>query len=218
LPEFSSDKEKYFVSGRGVLTAYYAVKNLEVRHEKHQIKAPFSGVLTEALVTPGTLVRVGQRLGEFIDPSAYEIEVAISVLYSDFLQVGKSVTLNNLNKTKTYIGKLIRINGKVDQASQTIKAFIEVKDSDLREGIFLEAIMVAKSESDAIEIPRKLLVDNRSVYLIENDSILTLTQINPVYFGAEKVIIKGLENNTKILSQTLPGAFDGMIVKINKNK
>lgn len=218
LPEFSSDKEKYFVSGRGVLTAYYAVKNLEVRYKKHQIRAPFSGVLTEALVTPGTLVRVGQRLGEFIDPSTYEMEVAISVLYSDFLQVGKSVTLTNLNKTKTYTGKLIRVNGKVDQTSQTIKAFIEVQHPDLQEGIYLEAIMVAKSESNAIEIPRKLLVDNRSVYLIKNDSILTLTEINPVYFGAEKVIIKGLSNNTKILSQTLPGAFDGMIVKINKKK
>lgn len=30
LPEFSSDKEKFFISGRGILTAYYNVKNLEV--------------------------------------------------------------------------------------------------------------------------------------------------------------------------------------------
>ena len=70
LPDFSSDKEKYFISGRGILTAYYNVKNLEVRLSKHQIRAPFSGILTEALVTPGTLVRVGQKLGEFIDPSS----------------------------------------------------------------------------------------------------------------------------------------------------
>tara|TARA_B110000090_G_C13397604_1_gene451894 strand:- start:3183 stop:4298 length:1116 start_codon:yes stop_codon:yes gene_type:complete len=218
LPAFSSDKEKYFVSGRGIVTAYYTVKNLEVRYAKHQIKAPFSGVLTEVFVTPGTLVRVGQRLGEFIDPSVYEMEVAISAVYADFLKVGKPVVLNNLNKTNTYTGKLIRVNGKVDQVSQTIKAFIEVKHPNLREGVFLEATMVAKSESNAIEIPRKLLVDNSSVYLIKKDSILTLTEVNPVYFGTEKVIIKGLANNTKLLSQTLPGAFDGMIVKINKKK
>jgi hypothetical protein len=31
-------------------------------------------------------------------------------------------------------------------------------------------------------------------------------------------VIKGLNNNDKILTQTLPGAFDGMIVKINKTK
>ena len=66
LPDFSSDKEKYFVSGRGVLTAYYALKNLEVRYKKHQIRAPFSGVLTEALVTPGHLFELDKRLGSLL--------------------------------------------------------------------------------------------------------------------------------------------------------
>jgi hypothetical protein len=32
------------------------------------------------------------------------------------------------------------------------------------------------------------------------------------------VVIKGLNNKEKILTQTLPGAFDGMIVKINQQK
>ena len=216
LPKFSSDKEKYFVSGRGIVTAYYNVKNLEVRLSKYQIKAPFSGILTEVLVSPGTLVRVGQKLGELIDPSIYEMEVSINAAFADLLKIGNSVSLSNLSKTNTYTGKVVRVNGKVDQVSQTIKAFIDVKHKDLKEGMFLEANLVAKSESDAIEIPRKLLVDNVAVYTVKNDSILTLTKVNPVYFGAENVIIKGLENNSKILTQTLPGAFNGMIVKINK--
>ena len=84
--------------------------------------------------------------------------------------------------------------------------------------MFLEADLVAKSESDAIEISRKLLVDNTAVYTVKNDSVLTLVSVNPVYFGAENVVIKGLNNNDKILAQTLPGAFNGMIVKINKEK
>ncbi len=216
LPTFSSDKEKYFISGRGILTSYYTVKNLEVRLSKHNIKAPFSGVLTEALVTSGTLVRSGQKLGEFIDTDIYEMEVSINSEFADLLKVGNSVALSTLNKSKNYVGTVVRVNGKVDQVSQTIKVFIDVKHEDLKEGMFLEANLVAKSESDAIEISRKLLVNNQSVYIIKNDSILTLAPINPVYFGAETIVIKGLENNDKILTQILPGAFDGMIVKINK--
>lgn len=218
LPEFSSDKEKYFISGRGIVTAYYNVKNLEVRYSKHQIKAPYIGVLTEALVTPGSLVRVGQKLGEFIDPSIYEMEVSVNAEFANLLKVGNTVALTNLEQTKNYTGKVVRVNGKVDQISQTIKAYIDVKHSDLKEGMFLEANLVAKSESNAIEISRKLLVDNAAVYIVKNDSILTLQNINPVYFGAEKVVVKGLENNDKILIQPLPGAFDGMIVKMDKNK
>ncbi|PQJ69037.1 efflux RND transporter periplasmic adaptor subunit [Polaribacter butkevichii] len=216
LPDFSTDKEKYFISGRGILTAYYNVKNLEVRLSKYQIRAPFTGILTEALVSPGSLVRVGQKLGEFIDPSVYEMEVSVNSKFADLLKVGNAVALSNLEKTKKYTGKVVRVNGKVDQVSQTIKAFVDVSDKDLKEGMFLEADLVAKSEKDAIEISRKLLVDNTAIYTVKNDSILSLVNVNPVYFGDEKVVIKGLENNQKILTQVLPGAFDGMIVKINK--
>lgn len=218
LPEFSSDKEKYFISGRGILTAYYNVKNLEVRLSKYQIRAPFSGILTEALVSPGTLVRAGQKLGEYIDPRVYEMEVSINSEYADLLKVGNNVALSNLEKTKNYTGKVVRVNGKVDQVSQTIKAYIDVKHPELKEGMFLEANLVAKSETEAIQIPRKLLVDNTSVYTVKNDSVLSLSTIEPVYFGDEMVVIKGLKNNDKILTQTLPGAFDGMIVKTNKKK
>ena len=214
LPEFATDKEKYFISGRGILTAYYNVKNLEVRLDKHEIKAPFSGVLTEALVTSGTLVRAGQKLGEFIDTGAYELQVSINSEFADLLKVGNSVTLQGVNKAKTYKGRVVRVNGKIDQVSQTITAFIEVRNSELKEGMFLEAQLVAKSVEGAIEIPRKLLVDNNAVYTVKNDSILTLQPINPVYFGAEKVVIKGLKNNDKVLAQPLPSAFDGMVVKI----
>ncbi|WP_158840305.1 efflux RND transporter periplasmic adaptor subunit [Polaribacter sp. L3A8] len=216
LPEFSTDKEKYFISGRGILTAYYNVKNLEVRLFKYQIRAPFTGILTEALVSPGALVRVGQKLGEFIDPSVYEMEVSVNSKFADLLKIGNSVALSNLEKTKKYVGKVVRVNGKVDQVSQTIKAFVDVSDKDLKEGMFLEADLVAKSEKEAIEISRKLLVDNKAIYTVKNDSVLSLVNVNPVYFGDEKVVVKGLKNNQKILTQLLPGAFDGMIVKINK--
>ena len=216
LPTFSSDKEKYFISGRGILTAYYNVKNLEVRMSKHQIRAPFTGVLTEAFVTSGSLVRVGQSLGEFIDTSAYEMEVSINSEFADLLKVGNKVSLTNLNKSKAYSGTVVRVNGKIDQVSQTLNAYIEVSAADLKEGMFLEANLKAKTITNATEIPRKLLIDNTSVYAVKNDSILTLTTVKPVYFGAETVVIKGLEVGARILSQPLPGAFDGMIVKINK--
>ncbi len=216
IPAFSSDKEKYFISGRGILTAYFNVKNLEVRLSKHQLKAPFTGVLTEALVTPGTLVRSGQKLGEFIDTSVYELEVSISATYADMLKVGNTVALSNLDKTKNYTGKVIRVNGKIDQVSQTITAYIEVSHPDMKEGMFLEANLSAKSVQNAIEISRKLVVDNKAVYTVVNDSILTLTEINPLYFGKDKIVISGLKNGELLVSKPISGAFDGMIVKAVK--
>ena len=46
LPKPASDKEKYFITGKQVVTTYYNVKNLEERLSKYTIVAPFDGVLT----------------------------------------------------------------------------------------------------------------------------------------------------------------------------
>jgi membrane fusion protein, multidrug efflux system len=217
LPSFSTDKEKYFMSGRGINTAYYNVKNLEVKLGKYNLRAPYNGILTEALVTPGTLVRVGQKLGEFIDPSVYEMEVSVNAEYADLLKKGNSVVLHNLEKTKKYVGHVIRINGKVDATSQTIKAYIQVSHNDFKEGIYLEADLVAKSEKNAIEISRKLLIENKQLFAIKG-SALELIDVTPSYFSTDKVVIKGIEDGTLLLSKPLPGAYDGMQVKILQDK
>jgi len=218
LPEMNSEKEKFFISGRNIYTSYYNVKNMEVRLNKYIIRAPYNGILTDAIVNPGSLVRQGQKLGEFINPSVYEMEVAINANYIDLLQKGNTVKLQNLDNSKTWNGKVIRVNGKVDQASQTVKAFIQVAGKNLKEGMYLEANLVAKNEKNAYEMPRKLLINNESVFVFK-DSILELIKVNPVYFKDKTVVIKGLENGTKVLSKSVPGAYDGMLVKVfNENK
>ncbi|MGC1515874.1 MAG: HlyD family efflux transporter periplasmic adaptor subunit [Maribacter sp.] len=213
LPELVSEKEKFFISGRGILTSYYNVKNLEQRLSKYRIAAPFSGVLTEALVTEGTLVRAGQKLGTFINPEVYELEVAVSKTYTDLLKLGEAVELTNLGDNTTYEGKVSRINGSIDQASQTVKAFIEVKDENLREGMYLEANLDAKKEENAIEIDRSLLLEGNRIFVVR-DSVLDIIEVQPVYFSDKRVVLKNVPDGITIMSKPLIGAYTGMAVKI----
>ncbi len=217
LPEMQNEKEKFFISGRGILTSFYNIKNLEERLAKYNIVAPFRGVLTETLVTEGTLIRGGQKLGEFINTDIYELEVSVSKTFGDLLKLGKKVTLTSLDKTKTYTGKVARINGKVDQASQTIKAFIQVNDSSLKEGMYLEASLDAREETNAIEIDRSLLLENNKIFIVR-DSVLDLIDVNPVYFSDKKVVLKEVPDGMRIMSKPLVGAYTGMAVKIFEEK
>lgn len=213
LPELDSEKERYFISGRGILTSYYNVKNLEERLSKYNIRAPFSGVLTEALVTEGTLIRSGQKLGEFIDTGVYELEVALSKTFSDLLQVGKKVELVNLERTQTYSGTVTRINARVDQNSQTITAFIEVSDPSLKEGMYLEANLHAKEEENAIEIDRGLLLEGDRIFVVR-DTVLDLLDVKPVYFTDKSVVLKEVPDGITIVSRPVVGAYAGMLVKV----
>jgi membrane fusion protein (multidrug efflux system) len=78
LPVLTSEKEKYFITGRGIISGYYNVKNLEQRLSKYVISVPFNGILTEALVTEGSLIRSGQKLGEYIDEVYYMLDIDVS--------------------------------------------------------------------------------------------------------------------------------------------
>jgi len=217
LPDMTTENEKYFISGRGILTNYYNVKNLEQRLSKYTIKAPFKGILTEALVTEGSLIRSGQKLGEFINTDVYELEVAVSKTFSDLLKVGEVVNLVTLDGNKTYEGKVTRINGRVDQASQTIKAFIEVSDTDLKEGMYLEANLNAKQETNAIEIDRNLLLENDKIFVVR-DTILDLIDVKPVYFSDKKVVLKEVPDGITIITKPVVGAYAGMLVKVYKGE
>lgn len=217
LPEMSSEKEKYFISGRGILTSYYNVKNMEQRLAKYQIRAPFDGIVTEALVTEGTLVRAGQKLGEFIDTGVYELQVAISKSFSDLLKPGEKVELVSLDRSQNYTGTVARINARVDQASQTITAFIEVRDPGLKEGMYLEANLNARQESDAIEIDRGLLMEDDRIFVVR-DSVLDLIDVRPVYFTDKSVVLKDVPEGMIIVSKPVVGAYSGMLVKVYQEK
>ncbi|TXE06115.1 HlyD family efflux transporter periplasmic adaptor subunit [Seonamhaeicola algicola] len=212
LPEMTSEKENFFITGRGIVSSYYNVKNLEQRLAKYAINAPFTGVLTEALVTEGTLVRNGQKLGEFIDTSEYEIEVAISKTYATFLKTGKKVVLKTLDGNTTYNGTVVRVNGSVDLTTQTVTAFIEVNHPDLKEGVYLEAELDAKDEENAIEINRSLLTDDNTIFILK-DSVLDVVPVKPVYFTDTKVVLKGVKDGVVYVSQPVPGAYKGMLAK-----
>ncbi len=212
LPETTSDKEKLFIAGRSINSTWFNVKNAEERLSKYTIYAPFNGVLTEAALDKGVLVRPGQKLGEFINPSIYELEVAVNSSYVDLLRVGNTVALSNIEGTRTWQGKVSRLNSLVDPNTQTIQAFIRVNGNGLREGMYLEAKLTAKKEENTFELSRKLIVENNKLFVLR-DGKLALTEIEPVHFTEKTAIVRGLPDGTEVLDRMLPGAYDGMAVK-----
>ncbi|MEP0366716.1 MAG: HlyD family efflux transporter periplasmic adaptor subunit [Cyclobacteriaceae bacterium] len=216
LPKPLSKQEEFYINGKNIVTTYYNIKNMEERLQKYTIRAGFDGVLTEALVNPGTLVRTGQKLGEYIDPSVYELEVSLSKAYADLLEVGKEVNLHIAEQANTWVGKVARINSKVDPTTQSVQVFIRVSGDTLKEGMYLEASVEAREEPSAIEISRSLISDNNEIMVVEDDQ-LKMKEVTPVYFADKTVVIKGLPDGTVMLSKPVMGAYEGMAVKIIKD-
>ena len=212
LPE-PSKQLKYFITGRGILSSYYNIKNLETRLNKFVVRAPFTGILTEATINPGTLVRPGQRLGEFIDPSVYEIQIALQKSMIQYIQINDKVNLKSLDGTFTALGIINRINGQIDQQTQTIQVFVQTTDDRVKEGLYLQAEIQGQTIDNAYAVSRSLL-DNNNLLFVVNDSVLAHKSVTPKYFNEEKAIVTGLNNGDIIMISNLSSAYPGMLVKM----
>ncbi|GAA5221364.1 efflux RND transporter periplasmic adaptor subunit [Membranihabitans marinus] len=213
LPEFDNDKEKFFINSKNIVSTYYNIKNLEERHKKYTLRVPFHSIVTEAMVYPGTLIRSGQKLGSIINPSQYELAVSVNESYKDYLMIGKSVVLYNLEKTQSWKGRIARIDATVNTTTQGIKVYIEVSGKGLKEGMYLSAELEGRSIEQGYEVSRKLLVNNSQIYIIE-DQKLKLIPVDVEYFKSKTAIISNLVDGSQLLENPIPGAYEGMIVEV----
>lgn len=208
----SSSKESIrFLTNRNVLATYYNIKSAENRATKYQIVAPFSGTLTETLIDPGALVRVGQKLGTLVQSGVFELETFISQSELSYLKIGDKVSLFSTQNKKMYVGKLSRIGQSLDVKTQLLPIYITISGNNLNEGMFVEAEINAGIIKDAFSLNRNLVKDN-AVFAIQKDSTLKSIPVSLVTFNENNAIIKGIPSGTIILKNELSSAFEGLKV------
>jgi len=211
MPEASRQLE-YFITGRGLMSSYYNIKNLESRLNKFVIRAPFDGVLTDAVINPGTLIRPGQRLGEFIDPAVYEIQIALQKSMISYISVNDTVNLKSLDNTFSVDGVISRINSQVDQQTQTVQVFVETKDERVKEGLYLQAEIYAQTITNAYAVNRSLINNENNVFIVK-DTVLDYKAVKPLYYFKEKAVVRGLNDGDILMTSNLSSAYPGMLVK-----
>ncbi|MEM9984003.1 MAG: HlyD family efflux transporter periplasmic adaptor subunit, partial [Bacteroidota bacterium] len=236
LPEPKDDRERYFISARNLYNQYYKIQSQEIRAKKYVIKAPFSGKVSSSQINTGTLVRTGQKLGEFVNPYSYEMEAAVSLGDLTYVRPGSTVQLSSNDIKGTWTGRVARISDVVDPNTQTAKLFINVSGKDLRDGMYIEGYVKGRTLTEVIEVDRGVLLNDSMVLTIadiyqgsinqEGDSTaiakgpqvtrgsLSFTRVTPVQFTKKSVFIKGLKDGTYLVNEPLANAYDGMEVAL----
>jgi RND family efflux transporter MFP subunit len=206
-----AENVRLFISGRGIISSFYTLQNLEKNLTFYNIKAPFDGVLVAANVTEGSLIRPGQELGDFIAPDHYELKVALPKSYVEKIAIGAAVELKSIDTQKVYVGTVARINAKVNTQTQSVEVYIRVSDSELKEGVYLEALIGALQFENVFAIDRGLLNGDKQLYLIDNNQLI-LKQVEVVHFTETNAVIRGLSDGQKVVAQPIIGAYQGMDV------
>ncbi|MBC8182003.1 HlyD family efflux transporter periplasmic adaptor subunit [candidate division KSB1 bacterium] len=215
LPEPATDQEKYYIASRNIFNLYYSIKSMEETLAKYTIAAPYNGIVTLSNINPGTLVRMGQKLGEYMSTDVYELEATIGMNKIQHINKGDRVVLTSEDIPGKFAGKIQRINNIIDRESQSVKIYITTTENKLKYGMYLTAHITSTEIENAIRIPRSLLQENDKIFTV-NDSTLHLKSVNVVAVENGHVIVKGLEDGSKILGSQIANATDGMKIKIGK--
>ena len=198
LPENLSSRETMYLASHNILSLFYEIKSMQATYEKYTIQAPFNGVVTQSNINPGTLVRNGQKLGEFINTYLYEMVVPVKATDLHKISIGKVVELSTVANDKIYKGKIARVNFIVDQQTQSVQVYIQSSDKGILDGMFFNVAIQVQSDKKFARIPLQA-IHNGSQVKVKTGESTTFVDVTIVEKTATDYLIKGLEDGSLVV-------------------
>jgi HlyD family secretion protein len=141
------------------------------------LKAPFAGTITSVEVKPGDQVNTGSLAFGLADLSRLLVDVEVSEVDINRIQVGQPVTLNfDAVLSRTYQGEVVEIGmtGVVVQGVVNFTVTVELTDPDdaIKPGM-TAAVNILFSQIEDV-----LLVPNRAVRLVDGERVVYVLRGN----------------------------------------
>ncbi len=201
LPKTESEREQFYLASNNIFKLYYDIKSMEATFNKYTIRAPFSGIVTESNINPGTLVMNGQKLGEFINTSLFEMEAAISLGEIEQLKIGTEVILQSLGSNEITKGKVVRINEKIDSETQSVKVFIQSSDEKIKDGMFFSAELKTNSNTSLAKLPKEAINNNK--VRVQTEDIEDEIEVEVFDENEDFVFVKGLDDDSLVVIEPI---------------
>ncbi len=211
------------------------LKKATLNLDRTEIKAPFSGRISEEKIDVGQFVVSGQPVG-----SIYSIDVAEIVLpfddnklswfnvpgFTPGNQTGSPATIHVriAGQTMTWDGVVSRAEGKLDERTRMVNIVVRVNDPfskkpPLAPGLFVTVDIKGNTVSNAALIPRSAIRGRKTIWTVGAENVLKFSPVKVVtYYKNNALIIVELNKNDQIILSGLRGVTDGMRVSPQPNK
>jgi RND family efflux transporter MFP subunit len=183
-------------SRSGIATARAALERARINLERTEIRAPFSGVVTELLLSGGEHVTLGQMICTLVNNN--DLEAEVGVLESDigFLDVGRPALLAIPALGDTLPITVDVISPRFDRDSRTCQVLLRLENptGKIRPGMYVRAIISGQRFPERLLVPKEAILtrdgrpllfkveDKRAkwVYLSlgrQNDDVVEIDQV-----------------------------------------
>ncbi|MCH2190924.1 MAG: efflux RND transporter periplasmic adaptor subunit [Gammaproteobacteria bacterium] len=216
----------------------------KLNYDRTKISAPFDGRIMTKSAELGQFMARGASVGRVFAVEAMEVripmtDVQISELglrlgYSadDKTATGIPATVSAVfgDSRRNWQGYVKSVDASVDAQTRLLFATIVVDQPfdennassvPLIPGLFVDVEIASPERIVGLELPRTALRNGNQVYAYHQD-VLRLKPVRVIYTSQDKVIIaqdsSEISVGERIITSSVPGAHDGMSVKLTKDQ
>lgn len=187
------------------------------------IKAPFSGIITNKFINKGDMANPGMPLLSLETPGTYQVISMVSESDITSIKNGSNVTVVIKSTNKLVSGKVTEVSSSAKNTGGQyfVKILLEKTDIKLLSGMFTSVQFTVENnsiEKNTILIPQNILVKQgqlSGVYTIgsENTAILRWLRIGKT-FGNQVEVLSGLSANEQFIISAEGKLFNGAKVSL----
>lgn len=210
-----------------------ALAESELQLQRTEIRAPFTGRVTERLVDAGEFVGMNTRLGRVYSTDIMDVRLPLT--QSDLRQTGLylgyeaggsdtvpvTLSANVAGQPTNWSGVIARTDSRFDSQSRVLHVYAEVRDAftgatraPLAPGMFVEADIAGPTLENVILVPRTALRGDDKVFIATSDGTLSIKTVEVVSSDRDRVVIgSGLRAGERVVTSPIRGAADGMKIE-----
>jgi membrane fusion protein, multidrug efflux system len=180
------------------------------------VRAPFDGVISEKMVSPGEWVAPGKPLFTLVDDDPLKFELSISEIAVPLVKQNQRVELVAVSRPDRPIGATItRLGAEIGRTRSLIVEGVVDKGSELVPGMFVEARIEIGEVTRAI-VPKEAVVRRgktwRAFVIEKGEVVERVVQLGPSPAEGQVSIAHGLEKGEKIVAKVTDEIVDGRAV------
>ncbi len=211
FPKVDNEKLTIFLASKNVLSSFYESPKDQLQLNRHVIRAPFDGILTDVFMEVGAYTNTGGAIARAVRTDVLELEVPLIRADAVWIKIGDPVKINSDNRSYSWDGVVIRKSQVVDENTQSQRVYVKVKNQNNQQvlaGEFLSATFPGRPIENVMEIPRNSVFNSNEVFVVKEKRLVKMP-INIVKVNTRTLLFFGLEEGDTLVVQPLINVFEG---------
>lgn len=145
------------------------VEEIEARIADLRIRAPFSGVLGLREVSPGTLLKPGDRITTLDDIERIRLDFSVPESFLSLLSPGLPVeTQVAAYPGRAFSGQVVAVDSRIDPVTRAVRVRAEIANPDhaIRPGMLLSIVLQARPEKSLALAEQALVPLGQSQFVV----------------------------------------------------